>query len=266
MTVDEERIKVTNRVNALSKDMKDKTARIIKLETEMFESKNFIKMTERHKYSINELLQKNMIGYQDAMAKMDRTLKHVGDQLSLLKKDHEQDVTNLATDINNAKEPLKHVLERATIENNMVLQELERTQKNNRTLIDDYLKNMSEGQPTQSQVNLFCSMSQDDLSTSKYMMKSHHNLPRVTSVLTTSAGGDDVTSMNDIIFRNTVSSFQGYKNDFKSKASVGSKLRKLTSQEVKSVTRGSDRYAPGYIFKNNEFLEANDEIQEGMIF
>ena len=125
----QDRAKSTNTLEDIIKDLKDKTCRIVKLETLMFESSNFIKMAEKHRRSIEKLLKKNMIGYQDSMSRMDYLIKNVTEELEKIKKEHNVDFTNLANDINKAKEPLKHVLDRATLENDMVLKELERTQK-----------------------------------------------------------------------------------------------------------------------------------------
>lgn len=259
--VDNERVKTTNRLNDAIKDLKDKTLRVVKLETFMFENSNFMKMSEKHRKKIEEMISKNMITYQDYMNKIEHLIKNVTMELESIKDSHSQDFNQLANELNTAKEPLKHILEKAKIENEMILKELDRTQKNNRTLVNDYLRSSisNENQVAQSQVNLFCSMTQEDFGNSGIMRKSQYTFPRVCSVLTTSATGDDA-SINDI-FRNTVSSFTGYKKDLRLRVGNSSKLRNITSHEVKSLTRDTDRYG---VRKDvaNDFIDENDKIKE----
>jgi len=130
------------------------------------------------------------------------------------------------------------MIQKVIFENEMMTRELERTQKNNRTLIEDYIKSGENSQHTRSQVNLFCSMSNDDLTSSYIPQKTQGSMffPKVgNSALKSSINEDEVSD----IFRNTVSSFQGYKREVKAM------LRRNTqggdpitiSREVRSVTR-----------------------------
>lgn len=226
----------------------------------MNESKNYLKLVEKERRSIENLLKENLIGYKDSMFKIDNMLKAVTTEIDILKDCHGKDFKNLANELNNAKEPLRKVLEKATIENESILKELERTQRNNRTLIDDYLKNISDNGQAKSQVNLFWSMSNDDLSNTYFNQRSQRSIyfPKVSTALTSSIG--DETSIWDI-FRNTVSSFQGYKKDAKSKIHREKSESDLVpiSRQVKSVTRGG-RYKEikGIDEETNEYAKINE--------
>ena len=103
-------------------------------------------------------------------------------------------------------------------------------------------------------------MPNEELTSTKHMRQTYTNLPRVTSVLTTSATGDD-TSVNDI-FRTTMSSFSGNKKDVRVRIGNSGRLRNLTSQEVKSVTRDNDEHR---LNKDvyNDFIDENEKIKEG---
>ena len=121
----------------------------------MNESRNYLKLVEKERRSIENLLKENLIGYKNSMFKIDSVLKAVTTEIEIIKECHGKDFTNLTNELSSAKEPLRKILEKATIENESILKELERTQRNNRTLIDDYLKNISDNGQTKSQVNLF---------------------------------------------------------------------------------------------------------------
>lgn len=223
----------------IEKDIKDKISRLIRLETFMNESKGFIKLVSKQRGSIEKLMKESVIGYQDTMFKMDIVLKTLKSEVEAIKKLHSQDFSNLATEINNTKEPIIRVIERATHENDNIIRELERTQKNNRSLINDYLKNLSDNKNTQSQVNLFWSFPNEDLSSTYYNQRSQNTvyLPKVFS---TSINGDEISIPNSDVFRNTVTSFQGYKQELKIKMkgrTRGQELRHLVSSEIKSLTR-----------------------------
>ena len=140
------------------------------------------------------------------------------------------------------------------------LKNLRGLKNNNRALINDYLSNVNEHNNSHSQINLYCSMPNEELTSTKHMRQTYTNLPRVTSVLTTSATGDD-TSVNDI-FRTTMSSFSGNKKDVRVRIGNSGRLRNLTSQEVKSVTRDNDEHR---LNKDvyNDFIDENEKIKEG---
>lgn len=121
----------------------------------MDDQKRYLKMVEKERRSIEQLFKQNQIEYKDCMFKFQHFMKTVSQELEMISQCHEKDFESLSKDINNAKEPIKRVIERATIESESVLKELERTQKNNRTLIDDYLKNVRDNANTKSQINLF---------------------------------------------------------------------------------------------------------------
>ena len=158
----------------------------------MNESKGFIKLVAKQRGSIEKLMKESTIGYQDAMFKMDVILKTMKLEVEAIKKLHSQDFSNLASEINNTKEPIMRIIERATIENDNIVRELERTQKNNRSLINDYIKNMNDNKNTQSQVNLFWSFPNEDLSSTYYNQRSQNTVyfPRVFS---TSINGDEIS-------------------------------------------------------------------------
>lgn len=243
--------------------MKDKTSRLVKLEAFMNESKNYIKLMEKQKSSIDKLLKESMIGYKDSMFKIDHVFKTFSKEIELVKKCHGQDFDNLSNAIDNAKEPLKHILERTTKESESIMKELDRTQKNNRSLIDDYLKTVNESSNNNPQVNLFCTMA-NEFNSTYYNQPSQRSvyLPQVCgSAMTTSVGGDD-TSINDI-FRNTVSSFNGYnKSDVKVKLKHTVSASKLGCRQVKSVNR-NDRYKASPRRTKNNFADVKEKINEG---
>lgn len=136
-------------------DLKDKTSRIVKLEAFMNENKNYLKLIEKEKRAIEQLLKNNSIKYQESMSKIDSAIQVFSKEVDMIRECHQNDFKNLSEDIQNAKDPLKKVLEKMTVESGMILRELDRTQRNNRTLIDDYLKNENNKRNVNSNVNLF---------------------------------------------------------------------------------------------------------------
>jgi hypothetical protein len=225
-------------------ELKDKTIRIVKLEAFVNENKNYLKLIEKEKRTIEQLLQNNNIKYQESMSKINSALKFFTKEVDVIRKCYHKDFKNLSEDIQNAKDPLKKVLDKVTVESGMIMRELDRTQRNNRTLIDDYLKIESNKNNVNSNVNLFWSISNEDLSASNFPQRSMQwvNFPRVCpSVMTTSVTGEDASDM----FRNTFTSFQNYKKDIKVKLKNQSRLAELVPaiREVRSVTR-VDRYKP----------------------
>lgn len=161
----------------------------------MHESKNFIKLATKQRHHIEKLLNDNLIGYHDNMYRMDSLMKLFQNEVEVIKKCHGQDFATLTTEINSTKDPIKKVIERATIENDNIIKELERTQKNNRTLINEYLKNVGENKNTQSQVNLFCSVSSEEMNSTYYNQKSQRTVyfPKVFSAMTSTMAGDETS-------------------------------------------------------------------------
>ena len=136
-------------------ELKEKTVRIVKLEAFVNENKNYLKLIEKEKRAIEQLLKNKNIKYQESMQKIEGALKVFNDEVDAIRECHQMDFKNLAEDIQNAKDPLKKVLDKVTVETGMIMRELDRTQRNNRTLIDDYLKNEHSKKNVNPNVNLF---------------------------------------------------------------------------------------------------------------